>query len=150
VNINPAMILHGEQVTEIFKPLPISGTFVGKSRISNLYDKGRGALLEMEVTINDAKTGEVYTKDVFGMFIRGAGNFGVSLHDGGMSILLHSPHLVLVQGDKGPATQNDNLPPQRAPDAVVEETTNVNQAQIFRLSGCGVLMACSCVSSGRL
>jgi len=68
----------------------------------------------MEFTISDAKTGEVYTKDTFGMFVRGAGGFG---------------------GEKGPANQNENLPPNRSPDAVVEETTTTNQAQIFRLSG---------------
>jgi 3-hydroxyacyl-CoA dehydrogenase/3a,7a,12a-trihydroxy-5b-cholest-24-enoyl-CoA hydratase len=114
VNFNPAMLLHGEQFTEILKPLPPSGKFVGQGRVANLYDKGKGALLEMEFTISDAKTGEVHTRDIFGMFIRGAGGFG---------------------GDKGPSNQNENLPPQRAPDAVVEETTAVNQAQIFRLSG---------------
>jgi len=114
VSVNPGMILHGEQITEINKPLPPSGSFVGQGRIGNLYDKGKGALLEMEFTISDSKTGEVYTKDTFGMFIRGAGGFG---------------------GEKGPANQNENLPPNRAPDAVVEETTTVNQAQIFRLSG---------------
>src|SRR5690606_17250402 len=46
-------------------------------------------------------------------FIRGAGNFG---------------------GDRGPSAEV-NVAPERAPDKVVEEKINENQALLYRLSG---------------
>eukprot|EP01128_Nolandella_sp_AFSM9_P002043 TRINITY_DN12437_c0_g1_i1.p1 TRINITY_DN12437_c0_g1~~TRINITY_DN12437_c0_g1_i1.p1 ORF type:complete len:421 (+),score=141.61 TRINITY_DN12437_c0_g1_i1:43-1305(+) len=113
IKINPAMILHGEQETEIVNPLPVSGNFKGYGKVVNIYDKGKGALFEMEMAIKDA-SGKVYTRDTFGMYVRGAGNFG---------------------GEKGPSRSGENLPPSRPCDKSFEETTNANQAQLFRLNG---------------
>lgn len=48
------MILHGEQETEVVKPLPRSGNFKGYGKVLNIYDKGKGALFEMEFSIKDA------------------------------------------------------------------------------------------------
>lgn len=54
MKINPAMILHGEQETEVIRPLPTSGNFFGYGKVLNVYDKGKGALFEMEMAIKDA------------------------------------------------------------------------------------------------
>jgi len=77
VEINPMMILHGEQYIEIRKqPAPTGGKLTCKPRISNIYDKGKGALIEIEVETFD-ESGEVVHYNVFGTFIRGEGGFGV-------------------------------------------------------------------------
>lgn len=112
VEINPLMILHGEQYLEVRKhPIPIEGTLTSRPRIANIYDKGKGALMELDVETED-QDGNVIFFNRFATFVRGEGGFG---------------------GEKGPAPGNE--PPDRAPDKVVEETTLRRQAAIYRLSG---------------
>ena len=57
-DINPIMILHGEQYLEVRNPIPTEGPLVSKPIIANVYDKGKGALVEVEVTTED-KDGNV-------------------------------------------------------------------------------------------
>jgi len=112
VDINPIMILHGEQYLEVRKhPIPTEGTLTSKPRIASIYDKGKGALMEIEVDTED-QDGNVVFFNRFATFVRGEGGFG---------------------GEKGPPPGNE--PPDRAPDEVVEETTLERQAAIYRLSG---------------
>lgn len=111
VDINLAMLLHGEQYLEIYKPIPIEGKLTSYPRIAALYDKGKGALIEIEVVTRDTKDEAVFLNK-FGVFIRGEGGFG---------------------GDKGPEPGND--PPEREPDKVVTMPTLPQQALLYRLSG---------------
>lgn len=112
VQINPVMILHGEQYLEVRKhPIPTFGVLTSKPRVANIFDKGKGALIEVECETLDEK-GDVVFYNIFSTFARGEGGFG---------------------GPKGPAPGNE--PPDRAPDAVVELTTLRCQAAIYRLSG---------------
>jgi len=112
LEVNPIMILHGEQYLEIRKhPLPTSGKLISRPRVANIYDKGKGALVELDVVTEDEKGNAIYFNR-FGTFARGEGGFG---------------------GDKGPPPGNDA--PDRAPDAVVESPTLRRQAAIYRLSG---------------
>jgi acyl dehydratase len=112
VDINPIMILHGEQYLEVRRhPIPTEGTLTSRPRIANIYDKGKGALMELDVETED-QDGNVIFFNRFATFVRGEGGFG---------------------GEKGPPPGNE--PPDRAPDEVVEETTLRRQAAIYRLSG---------------
>jgi acyl dehydratase len=112
VDINPIMILHGEQYLEIRKhPIPTEGTLTSRPRISNIYDKGKGALMEIDVETED-RDGNVIFFNRFATFVRGEGGFG---------------------GPKGPPPEN--APPDRPPDEIVEERTLRRQAAIYRLSG---------------
>ena len=112
VDINLMMLLHGEQYLEIHKqPAPGGGKLTTRPKIANIYDKGNGALIELEAETTD-ETGEVVYRNVFGTFIRGEGGFG---------------------GEKGPAPGNE--PPDRPPDKVVEMPTLPQQALLYRLSG---------------
>lgn len=112
VEINLMMLLHGEQYLEIHKqPAPGGGKLTTRPKIANIYDKGKGALIELEAETTD-ETGEVVYRNVFGTFIRGEGGFG---------------------GEKGPAPGNE--PPDRPPDKVVEMPTLPQQALLYRLSG---------------
>ena len=112
VEINPMMILHGEQYLEIRKhPIPTMGTLISKPKIANIYDKGKGAVIELDVLTEDQDGNEIFFNR-FATFVRGEGGFG---------------------GEKGPAPGNET--PDRPPDATVEETTLKRQAAIYRLSG---------------
>ena len=112
VDINPIMILHGEQYLEVRRhPIPTEGTLTSKPRIANIYDKGKGALMELDVDTVD-QDGNVIFFNRFATFVRGEGGFG---------------------GEKGPPPGNE--PPGRRPDETVEETTLGRQAAIYRLSG---------------
>jgi acyl dehydratase len=112
VDINPIMILHREQYLEIRKhPIPVEGTLISRPRISNIYDKGKGALIELDVETED-QDGNVIFFNRFATFVRGEGGFG---------------------GKKGPPPGNS--PPNRPPDEIVEEQTLPLQAAIYRLLG---------------
>jgi 3-hydroxyacyl-CoA dehydrogenase/3a,7a,12a-trihydroxy-5b-cholest-24-enoyl-CoA hydratase len=112
LDINYAMLLHGEQYLEVRRyPLPVQGRLTSRPVISNLFDKVKGALLEVEVDSVD-ESGEVVFFNRFGSFIRGEGGFG---------------------GERGPEPGNE--PPQREPDKTVEMKTIPQQAMIYRLSG---------------
>ena len=108
-------VLHGEQGLRIFKPLPASGTVVGRTRVTNVVDKGagKGALVFSERDILDERTGEVLCRVTSTTFARGNGGFG---------------------GPSGP-TPPPHPVPERAPDASISFPTSPRAALIYRLSG---------------
>jgi acyl dehydratase len=110
---DPAMLVHGEQAIELDGPMPTEGTVRTTSRIAGIYDKGSGALVIIESTSVDARTGAGRFRSRTGLFIRGEGGFG---------------------GDRGPSS-NRNRPPERDADHVVTYATRPDQALLYRLSG---------------
>ncbi|MBY0279970.1 MaoC family dehydratase N-terminal domain-containing protein [Candidatus Binatia bacterium] len=112
MNVNPMMILHGEQRIELAGPIPTRAKVVSQPQVVALYDKVKGAVVVAEVETRDEK-GAVLFKNTFTVFARGEGGFG---------------------GDRGP-TGPKNEPPSRAPDAVEEMKTAEHQALLYRLSG---------------
>jgi len=110
---NLSMILHGEQSVEILKPLPSSGSFENRPTVLGVFDKGSGAVIEMETALVEPKTNTVYAKLVSSTFVRGLGGFG---------------------GEKQPKAPSFT-PPERKPDEVEEFKTDKQQAMIYRLSG---------------
>ena len=56
VDINWALVLHGEQDLEIRQPIPRSGEVTSQPRVAHIYDKGRAALIVVEVTSTDQQT----------------------------------------------------------------------------------------------
>lgn len=111
VEINPVMLLHGEQRIKLLKPIPPQGKLTTAGRVTGVYDKGKGALVVVEAETKDEQ-GEVLFVNTAGVFLRGAGGFG---------------------GERGP--EAGNKPPDRAPDKTVEMQTLPIQAMIYRLSG---------------
>ncbi len=108
-------VLHGEQGFTIFKPLPASGTVIGRSRVTGLFDKGKdkGAVLVSERDVIDKATGDLLCRLTSTTMMRGDGGFG------GPSGPLPSPHPL----------------PDRAPDQTLGIATLPQAALIYRLSG---------------
>jgi 3-hydroxyacyl-CoA dehydrogenase/3a,7a,12a-trihydroxy-5b-cholest-24-enoyl-CoA hydratase len=105
-------VLHGEQYLEVKRPLPPKAKLTHKAKIKDIFDKGKHAIVVQAVTTTD-ETGQELFYNEFTTFVRGAGGWG---------------------GDRGPSAEV-NVPPNRAPDAVVSEKIPENQALLYRLSG---------------
>ena len=111
LSFNLAMLLHGEQDVEIHQPLPTQARITSESRIANIYDKGKAALVIMEGETRD-DSGEPLFTTRMSLFVRGEGGFG---------------------GDSGPKAGNQR--PDRKPDGEVESKTLPQQALLYRLNG---------------
>ncbi len=111
LQMNMALVLHGEQDLELHRPIPPEATVSSKGRVAGIYDKGKAALIVLEVDTQD-EAGEPLFTNRFSLFARGEGGFG---------------------GDSGPKA--GNVPPERKPDCVVESPTLPQQALLYRLSG---------------
>ena len=105
-------VLHGEQYTELKRPLPTKGKLTTRGTVKSIYDKGKGAVINTEFITYD-EAGDELIKNELATFVRGAGGWG---------------------GERGPSVEL-NAPPDRAPDKIVEDKTSENQALLYRLSG---------------
>jgi acyl dehydratase len=112
MDFNLAMLLHGEQDLTLAGPIPTAAEVVSEGRIAGIYDKGKAALVIVEVVTRDARSGAELFTNRSSLFIRGEGGFG---------------------GESGPGPANEA--PERAPDLVVESPTLPQQALLYRLSG---------------
>jgi acyl dehydratase/putative sterol carrier protein len=115
-NFNPMMLVHGEQFTEIFKPLKTAGKLTQTGRIVDILDKGKAAAVIVESIARD-QAGDMVLKNQSLLFIRGSGGFG------GKKDL-----------DRGAATKEYQIPARPA-DHIVVEKTSEEQAAVYRLSG---------------
>jgi len=85
---------------------------VNHAKVGGVYDKGKGALVLLDVETKD-ESGQVVLFNQFSLFVRGIGGFG---------------------GAKQPP-QPSNEAPVRPPDVVHRESTAPSQAILYRLSG---------------
>lgn len=108
-------MLHGEQGLEIFRPLPTHGSVIGRTSVSEIWDRGegKGAIVRAKRDVIDAQSGELLCRLSITSFLRGDGGFG------------------------GPANSNStpHQLPQRPADIVTRRATNHRTALIYRLSG---------------
>lgn len=105
-------ILHGEQYTEVKRPLPAHAKLTHKAKVKDIFDKGKGAVVVTSITSYDEDGSELVYNEL-SRFVRGAGGWG---------------------GDRGPSTEI-SVAPDRKPDAVVTEKISEGQALLYRLSG---------------
>jgi acyl dehydratase len=112
-SFNPAMLVHGEQKVISHRELPVAGELTSTSEITAIWDKGKGAVIEVTAKAVLSGTGEPLFDLVMSAFIRGEGGWG---------------------GDRGPSGPT-NVAPERAPDHSVRCATRPEQALLYRLSG---------------
>ncbi|XP_036060762.1 peroxisomal multifunctional enzyme type 2 [Onychomys torridus] len=113
LSIDLAKILHGEQYLELYKPLPRSGELKSETVIADILDKGSGIVIVMDV--HSYSGNELICYNQFSVFVVGSGGFGGKR-----------------TSDKLKAAV---AVPKRPPDAVLRDTTSLNQAALYRLSG---------------
>lgn len=113
LSINFAKVLHGEQYLELYKPLPTSGTLRCEAVVADVLDKGSGVVILMDVYSYSGK--ELICYNQFSLFLVGSGGFG------GKRTSDKVKEAVAV--------------PNRPPDNVLTDTTSLNQAALYRLSG---------------
>jgi acyl dehydratase len=111
MKFNFALLLHGEQDLEIHQPIPTEATITNRGKVAEIWDKGKAALVVLQVDTAD-ESGRALFTNRFSLFLRGEGGFG---------------------GEPGPKA--GNVPPDRAPDGVIESRTLPQQALLYRLSG---------------
>jgi acyl dehydratase len=111
-SFNPAMLVHGEEGIELFGEIPPEGEIESVGRVAAVWDKGKGAVVELESESKLVSSGEPILKVRMSMFIRGEGGFG---------------------GERGPSVSFEA--PTRAPDHEVSYATREDQALTYRLSG---------------
>lgn len=107
-----AKLVHAQQELKLHHPLGVSGEASLKSTVSNIWDKGSGALVTMETQAVLSSTGEPLFTSRSSVFIKGEGGFG---------------------GDRGPASVSQI--PERSADQQVTVVTRPDQALLYRLSG---------------
>ena len=113
--ITASHVVHGEQGFTIERPLPVEGTVVGLTEITDVLDKGKdkGALILTRCTVRDKATREVVCTLTSTTFCRADGGFG---------------------GPPGPVREAHRIP-ERAPDLTCDLPTLLQAALIYRLSG---------------
>lgn len=111
LHVDLTRLLHGEQYIELLGPLPTEGKLVCQAKIAEVLDKGSGASVLLEVEMKSGE-GKVVGRTQANVFLRGEGGFG---------------------GLRSSPIEKKTLPvPKRAPDAVVEQRTSVDQAALYR------------------
>lgn len=110
-DINLAQVVHGAQSISVTSPLPTSGSATLSTRISDVWDKGKAAVIWQEGVARTESGKELWTVRS-SIFVRGEGGFG---------------------GSRG---SSEAVPvPDRPADAVTTYDVLPQQALLYRLCG---------------
>ncbi len=110
-DINLAQVVHGAQEISVAAPLPTSGTATLSTRIADVWDKGKAAVIWQEGTAVSEKGHELW-RVRSSIFVRGEGGFG---------------------GNRG--TSISVLIPDRPADMSTAFAVTPQQALLYRLCG---------------
>ncbi|MFG1641439.1 MaoC/PaaZ C-terminal domain-containing protein [Amycolatopsis sp. NPDC049252] len=111
VEIDLAKVLHGKQEITLHGPIPVEGEAVARSRVADVFDKGKAAVIVQEVDVTSADGRPLWTARS-SIFARDEGGFG---------------------GSRGPSDRIEW--PTRDPDFVLDTPTLPQQALLYRLCG---------------
>ncbi|CRZ19036.1 MaoC family dehydratase [Mycolicibacterium neworleansense] len=111
IDIELSKVLHASEAVSVPGPIPTSGTAKSVQRFTEIWDKGKAAVIVSESTVTD-ESGKVLWTTKRSIFARGEGGFG---------------------GERGPATSAEL--PDRAPDIEISLPTLPQQALLYRLCG---------------
>jgi acyl dehydratase len=111
IDIELGKVLHASERVEVPGPLPPSGSARAATRFTDIWDKGKAAVIWSETTVS-APDGTLLWTQRRSIFARGEGGFG---------------------GERGPSTSD--AAPDRAPDVEFEVPILPQQALLYRLCG---------------
>ena len=109
--INLAQVVHGSQSVEVAGPLPTSGTATVTTTLTDVWDKGKAAVIWQE-GVARADSGEELWRTRSSIFVRGEGGFG---------------------GERG--SSEAVAVPDRDPDLQTSYAVTPQQALLYRLCG---------------
>ena len=112
-NIDFSRYLHGEMLIRLYRSIPKSGKILREAEVSNIYDKGKGAVIITKTSGFLDNGTHLYDAD-YTHFYLGAGGFG---------------------GDPGPKNLPLVPPENKVPDFSITYKTTENQAALYRLNG---------------
>ena len=110
-DIDLAKVVHGSQAIRVNGPLPTSGSGTLRTRVSDVWDKGKAAVIWQEGVVTSDAGEELWTV-TSSIFVRGEGGWG---------------------GDRGSSTAVEK--PDRSPDASIAYDLTPQQALLYRLCG---------------
>jgi acyl dehydratase len=111
IEIDLAKVLHGTQSITVHAPIPVSGEATAHPRITDVWDKGKAAVIVQQAVITDRAGTPLWTT-TSSIFARGEGGFG---------------------GERGPSSRTET--PGREPDHTITTPTLPQQALLYRLCG---------------
>jgi acyl dehydratase len=111
IDIELSRVLHASEAISAPGPIPASGTGRAVTRFTEIWDKGKAAVIWSETEVTDL-TGTLLWTQKRSIFARGEGGFG---------------------GERGPASTAGV--PDRAPDLELNIVTLPQQALLYRLCG---------------
>ncbi|WP_185996669.1 MaoC/PaaZ C-terminal domain-containing protein [Nocardioides campestrisoli] len=109
---DPARAVHAEQELEVLRPIAPEGEVRVQTEVTEMWDKGRDAILWTETRLTDPADGGTVAVCRTGAFLGGGGGFG---------------------GERG--TTREWLRPERTPDVERVVATRPDQALLYRLTG---------------
>ena len=111
-DINLAQVVHGSQSIAVTGAIPTAGAATIRTTISDVWDKGRAAVIWQEGVATSDATGEELWRVTSSIFVRGEGGWG---------------------GDRGTSTAVEL--PDREPDLTTTYAVTPQQALLYRLCG---------------
>jgi len=111
IDIELSKVLHASEGITVPAPIPPSGTGVAVTRFTEIWDKGKAAVIWSETEVTTPDGAPLWTQKR-SIFARGEGGFG---------------------GDRGPS--GTQVTPDRAPDLEIAIPTLPQQALLYRLCG---------------
>ena len=113
IDIELAKVLHASEAISAPGPIPPAGTGTAVTRFTEIWDKGKAAVIWSETTVT-APDGGLLWKQKRSIFARGEGGFG---------------------GERGPSGTQSSAFTDRAPDLELDVPTLPQQALLYRLCG---------------
>ena len=114
IDIELSKVLHASEAVSVPGPIPTNGTAQSVQRFTEIWDKGKAAVIVSETTVTDP-SGTVLWTTKRSIFARGEGGFG---------------------GERGPTgAQSSFDPSQRAPDFELALPVSPQQALLYRMCG---------------
>jgi acyl dehydratase len=111
IDIELSRVLHASEAVTVPGPIPPAGTGRAVTRFTEIWDKGKAAVIWSETTVT-TPDGDLLWTQKRSIFARGEGGFG---------------------GERGASTSTE--PPDRAPDFELSIPTLPQQALLYRLCG---------------
>jgi acyl dehydratase len=111
IDIELSKVLHASEAVIVPGPIPANGTGIASSRFTDIWDKGKAAVIWSETEVK-APDGTLLWTQKRSIFARGEGGFG---------------------GERGPATPSEA--PQGTPDFELSIPVSPQQALLYRMCG---------------